>query len=269
MVQTFDVAIPAGTRVGTRDGKQIFITISACMITSGQTEVDIGAVSETAGEIANGYAIGEVSNQLDPIQYVDSVSNLTITSAGAEEESDDRLRQRIKEAPESYSTAGPDGAYIFWTKSAHQDIADVAVTSPSPGEVNVYPLTLAGTPSEEILALVTGVLNGKKVRPLTDHVNVLSPAAVDFVITADITLFASADTPTVQSQVATNIAAYDAAMRAVLGKDIVPSQIIALINAVEGVYKVVLASPELHELAAGEWANCTEITLNYVGYANG
>ena len=43
-------------------------------------------------------------------------------------------------------------------------------------------------------------------------------------------------------------------------RDVVPSQIIAALS-VPGVYEVELSSPALTTLAAGQWANCTQITL--------
>jgi len=43
-------------------------------------------------------------------------------------------------------------------------------------------------------------------------------------------------------------------------RDIVPSQIIAALS-VAGVYEVTLNSPAYTQLTAGQWANCTNITL--------
>jgi phage-related baseplate assembly protein len=43
-------------------------------------------------------------------------------------------------------------------------------------------------------------------------------------------------------------------------RDIVPSEIVAALS-VPGVYQVVLTQPFYTQLTAGQWANCTAITL--------
>ena len=269
-VQTFDILIPAGTQVETKDGKYIFKTDSDVTIKAGQTAVDVGAVCETAGAAGNGYIAGEINNILSVIAYVEKAENISISLGGTDEESDDRLRGRIREAPEHFSNAGSKGAYRFWAMSAHQDIVDVTVMSPSPGVVNVYLLTTTGNPTTEMLSLVSDRLNAEKVRPLTDQVNVLSPIKVDFSITANVTLFSFADSGTVQETISSKLSNYIAEMKSRFGKDIVKSQIIAVINSIYGVYKTELISPAADTvLAENEWANCTGITINIVGSVNG
>lgn len=269
-VQTFDILIPAGTQVETKDGKYIFKTDSDATIKTGLTTVDVGAACETAGATGNGYIAGEINNILSPIAYVEKVENTSASLGGTDEESDDRLRSRIKEAPEHFSNAGSKGAYHFWAMSAHQDIVDVAVMSPSPGVVNVYPLMVIGNPTTEILNLVSDTLNAEKIRPLTDQVSVLSPTQVDFSITANVTLFSFADSGTVQETINNRLSNYITEMKSRLGKDIIKSQIIALINGVSGVYKTELTIPAADiVLAENEWANCTGATVNIAGSING
>ena len=78
-------------------------------------------------------------------------------------------------APESFSVAGPRGAYEYYARSAHQDIIDVAVVGPpelAPGYVKIYPLMKGGElPSSEVLASVLEICNADDVRPLTDCVS--------------------------------------------------------------------------------------------------
>lgn len=268
--QPFDVLIPAGTQVETKDGKYIFKTVSDKVIKAGQITVDIDAVCETAGSGGNGYIAGEINNILSLIAYVEKAENISTSMGGADEESDERLRSRIKEAPEHFSNAGSKGAYRFWAMSAHQDIVDVAVMSPSPGVVNVYPLMNTGNPSVDILRLVANTLNAEKIRPLTDQVNVISPTQVDFAITANVTLYDFADYATVKEDIRRALDRYTKEIRARLGKDIIKSQIIAIINSVYGVYKTDLISPAADVvLADNEWANCLGVTINIVGNTNG
>jgi len=105
---------------------------------------------------------------------------------------------------------------------------------------------------------------------LTDQVNALSPTKIDFSIVSNVTLFSFADPVTVRAEIQKSLNEYKEQMRASLGRDIIRSQIIALINSVYGVYKTELTSPAINTvLSENEWANCTGITINIVGSVNG
>src|SRR5690606_34861047 len=59
-------------------------------------------------------------------------------------ESDSDFRHRIQLAPEGFSVAGPEGAYIFHALNADPDVLDASATSPTPGEVVVTVLSRSG-----------------------------------------------------------------------------------------------------------------------------
>ncbi len=265
----FDLLIPAGTEVETKDGKVIFATDYDVTLRAGQTYIDVTATATQKGSIGNGYLPGEVNSLVTMLPYI-SVENITTTMYGSDVEDDERLRQRIKEAPEKFSVAGPYGAYRYWAMTAHQDIVDVAVVSPEPGVVNIYPLMKDGNPTNEMLQLVYNTVNDEKRRPLTDMVQVLSPERVDFQIQANITLFRNIDSGTVQETASKKIEEYISQMRSKLGKDIVRSQIIAILNSIYGVYKTDLIAPQSDiELQSHQWANCTGYTINIAGSVDG
>lgn len=267
---SFDLLIPEGTQVETKDGKYIFETDRDLTITAGQTYGDVTATCTVAGTGANGYMRGDVNTPVSTLPYIGKVENISVTYGGVDREDDERLRQRIREAPEKFSVAGPKLAYRFWAMAAHQDIVDVAVVSPSPGVVNIYPLMKDGNPSNEILELVSQGLNHERVRPLTDYVQVLTPTRVDFSIDARLTLYINTDSGIVQKICEEKIKQYIANMKSKLGMDIVRTQIIALLNSVSGVYKCDLIAPEQDRtLAENEWANCTGYTINIVGSVDG
>ncbi|WP_298438092.1 baseplate J/gp47 family protein [Geobacter sp.] len=274
--QSFDVPIPAGTRVEAKDGKAVFAAEFDLTIAAGQVSADVAAVAESAGVSGNGYLAGEVNNLLDTVAWVQGAANTATTSGGADEEDDDRYRERISTAPEGFSNAGSRGAYRFWAMSVHPDIIDVAITSPSDGVVNVYPLTRYGNPDAAMLNLAAGVLTGEKVRPLTDKVNVLAPTRVDFSLEVSVTVYAWADTATVQGEVETALDSFVADLKTKLGKDIVSSQLIAVAASVYGAYRVVLTLKDAGGLpftdkpvADNEWANCTATTVTMAGVTNG
>lgn len=266
---TFDYTISSGIEIESKDGKVIFKTLKLTMIPKNQLFIETEGESQIAGIIGNGYLQGEINNLITPIPYLSEVFNTTESLGGAEEESDEQLRQRIKEAPEQFSNAGSRGAYRFHAMSAHQSIIDVAVINNQPGVVEIYPLTNTGNPSQEIIDTVQNYLSDDKVRPLTDLVLVKPPEQIDFQITANLTLYNFADIDSIQSLYIEKLEAYKQDLKSKLGRDIVPTQIIALLNSIYGVYKVELVSPFLQELNSSQWANCTGYQINFAGFTNG
>lgn len=123
--QSFPVSYQAGTEIESKDGKVIFKTLENLTISAGNTTGEVIAEANIVGLIGNGYLAGDIKNPVSTLPYIVSVTNITTSSGGADEESDDSYRERIRLAPESFSNAGSKGAYIFHTKSAHQDIIDV------------------------------------------------------------------------------------------------------------------------------------------------
>lgn len=270
------LTLPAGTLIGTQDGAFTFSTSAALTISAGATTGVVAAACTTPGVGANGYATGQVSVQLNANTLITAVTNTTVTSGGAANETDAHLRARIQAAPNQFSVAGPVGAYRFFALGADPAIIDVSVVSPAPGAVNVYiltgPVTIqpAAAPnnsavaSSTLLTKVLGIVSSNSVRPLTDTVNVLPVTEVDYSIGGTVTLYSDADpssTTTAVSNAATNFAL---ALASRIQRDIVPSQIIETIQGVSGVYEVALSNPAYTQLSAGQWANCTAITLSIV-----
>ena len=264
----FDITIPKGTEIETKDGVFIFQTDEEVFLPSGSLFVDVKASCETKGATSNNYAIGSINNLLTPLSFVTDVANISISSGGVDDEDADSLRERIRQAPEKFSNAGSRGAYRYHTLSAHQSITDVAIKSPTPGVVNIYPLTASGNPSKEILDLVQNYLSDDKIRPLTDFVQVLSPEKIDFQIIATLYLFKDADKDSVIATIEKKLSEYKTTLSAKLGKSVVQTQIIAILNSVYGVFKVELKTPNDIEISESQWANLTNWNISIGGYAN-
>jgi len=265
----FDLLIPSGTRAGVEGSPIEFATIADMVIPAGLLFGTAIAESKVAGLAGNNFAINQINKIPATIAFVQSVTNLSISSGGADIENDDRLRTRIKLAPNSFSVAGPIGAYRFHAMTADPSIIDVSVTSPAfNGKVFVYVLTATGIPSNETLQKVFEALNNKLIRPLTDDVSVLAPTPANFIINAEITFLAGADAASLEPLI--NLAAqkYVQVLRSNLGQDIVPSQIVAVLS-LPGVYSVTLNNPGYQLLDNSQWANCTAITINLIGVQNG
>jgi phage-related baseplate assembly protein len=269
---TLPYTIPSGTQAGTADGQFIFATSADLIVPSGVTVASVNAACITPGPDANGYLPGQVNVLLSPNVLIASATNTTTTGGGSAPETDDHLRMRIQAAPNQFSVAGPAGAYRFFGLSVDPSIIDVSVVTPSPGTVQVYVLTgpisaqpaaspnSAGLANSALLAKVQQALSADNVRPLTDNVSTLAVSEIDYQIAGTVTLFSDAEP--VSTMAAVSAAAEEIALNLAsrIQRDIVPSEIVAALS-VPGVYQVVLTQPAYTPLNAGEWVNCTAITL--------
>lgn len=220
-----NTVIPAGSRV-TPDNKVFFATESELEIPAGQLTGDVLAVCLTPGTVGNGFAAGEIKNIVDRVPFVAEAVNTKPSAGGTDLEDIEAYRARLQLLPESFSVAGPEGAYEFWAKTASSDIIDVAVWSPAPVEVNVVPLMRSGElPTDEMLDLVYETLNGKDRRPMTDLVHVLKPTTVNYSIEVRYWVSTSdaGNVSTIQSNVQAAVNTFINWQGSKLGRDINPS----------------------------------------------
>ena len=257
--------INKGTRV-TADDKIYFALDEALIFAAGETVKTCAATCTESGEVGNGFLSGELNKIVDPQPFLKSIVNTTTSAGGADVESDDSLRERIHEAPESYSVAGSEGAYVFHAKSVSATITDVAVNSPQPGYVDVFILTKDGLPSQEILDAVDSHLNAKTIRPLTDYVTVKAPTVEEYAV--DLDYYISRENATYAAQI---VSAAEAAVNSYIeyqgsriGLDINPDEIIARLKAA-GVKRAVIRSPQFKVLDNFSVAVCNGSTINFAG----
>lgn len=267
--QPVDVTVPKGTRV-TPDGALYFTTSADLIIASGQTYGDITAEAAEVGSKYNSYAPGQIKNIVDLIPYVASVTNINTSAGGADIESDNDYRERIRQAPESFSVAGPEGAYIYWTMTADSTISDVSVSSPSPGVVKIVPLLInGGIPSQEILDKVNTVVSAKDKRPLTDNVQVTAPEQVTYNI--DLTYYISSSKQAEEAVIRNAIEGtggaieqYKAWQCEKLGRAINPDQLRLLVMQA-GASRMVLNSPVYTVIDSDKVASIGAINIIYGG----
>jgi phage-related baseplate assembly protein len=253
--QASDVTIPAGTRA-TPDGMCFFATVRDLVIPAGELSGTVTAEATVAGSAFNGFDIGTISQQVDLVPFVASVSNMDASQGGAETEDDESYRKRITLSLASYSAAGSELSYIYWTHSADSTIADVAVHSPQAGEVVVTVLLEDGqTPGQAVLDRVEDMLSARSVRPLTDWVTVQAPVEVPYTIDATyyIDSAAQAEEADIRQAVEAAVDEYVSWQRAVLGRHLNPDALVQrMLNA--GASRVVVAMPVFAELGPDELA---------------
>lgn len=123
-------------------------------------------------------------------------------------ELDEALLRRVLLAPDSFSVAGPEAAYVYHALTADGTISDASAVMPEPGHVLVSLLSATGSGAANVdqIAAVEAVVTHDAVRPLTDYVTVQSAGIVPYAIHARLRVAYGPDTSLV---VATAGAALD------------------------------------------------------------
>jgi len=270
--KSYAVGIPAGTRVTNGDGVY-FQTLEYGEVPIGDLTVDIEAECTEVGAAGNDLTAGQLNILVDPVAYVASVANTDTSSGGTDLETDESLAERVFLAPSSYSVAGPDDAYIYWTKTYNTDIGSVKPTSPNPCEVVIYILMKDGSlPAAGVVSGLQEFLQDGQIRPLTDQVTVSTPSVRNFSIslTYYINRSDSAQAASIQSEVAKAVSDYVTWQTTEIGKDINPSELIKRVVAA-GAKRVTVTAPVFTTVAETEVAQVTkvegepDITITYGG----
>ena len=249
----------------------LFATIGTLVIPAGQAYGEVVAECTETGTTGNGYSPGQVNKIVDPIQWVAAVTNTTKTEGGSDVEKDDAYRERISEAPEKFSTAGPDGAYRYFAKAVSSLIVDASVSSPAEGTVEVRPLLAGGAiPGKELLDAVYAACNDDKIRPLTDKLVVLPPETVTYSI--NVTYWISAEYATaaanIQTEMVKAVAEWEAWQKMKLGRSINPSELVARMMAA-GAKRVEVAAPAYKAITKAQVAIAAGRSVTFGGMEDG
>lgn len=258
--------IRKGTRI-TADGQIFFALDKDVIFASGETKKTAQATCQSAGEVGNNFLAGEISKIVDVQPFLKSIVNVTKSEGGADTEDDESLRERIHEAPESFSNAGSSGAYAFWAKSTSALISDVAVDSETPGTVQVYVLLKGGVlPEAEMLNAVLKTLSADNIRPLTDEVSVLAPQVESYDV--DLSYWIDLENQTIARQITEAAEAavqdYIAWQSSRIGLDINPDELVYRLKSA-GVKRVEVRSPVFTVLDKFSVAQVGDVTIKFEG----
>lgn len=261
--------IPAGTQV--TNGVVTFETDEDLLIPIGQTKGVVSASCLVAGPEGNDYLAGQIATLVTPMTFVSKAQNVTITTGGADAEGDADYAERLRLAPNSFSVAGPEKAYIYHAKSVSPAIIDVKINSPTPGEVDVYALLTGGElPTEDTLQQIQDHLSDETIRPLTDYVVVKAPTAANYEI--DLHYWINQDDSSKAAQIQADVEAaverYRLWQQTKIGRDITPGKLLQLVFAA-GASRVDdsrLKPASWQKLEAMQVAQCTKVNVVYEGY---
>lgn len=270
---TFQAPLPVPLLIGevqvkTADSKLVFRVVESKTAPAGATSIEVTAECQTAGESGNGYPPGTISNLNTPLPYLESVNNSIESSGGADQESDRNFRERIYIRPDSSATTGSRDAYTYWTRTAHQDITDVALTSPAPGIVRVYPLLKAGElPDSPMLERVAATLNRSTIKTFTDKIEVAQPEIIRYSIEIELQIREShiALSPEIMKKASRIVRGWQEELRIAMGRDIVPEELIRDLQYIEGVYRVQILSPAYSKIESHQVAQAHSTSINITG----
>ncbi|NBW10484.1 MAG: baseplate assembly protein [Caulobacteraceae bacterium] len=225
-------------------------------------------VNDAARGVMVAYAVG---GALDHLGALVRVTRLLVTPATDTTpdvyENDADFRRRIVLAPDGFSTAGPEAAYVFHALSADANVLDATAISLTPGVVTVTVMSRLGegAASGPMLAAVTAALNVKTVRPLTDNVVVQSATVVHYTVSAQIYVFSGPDSALILVNARAGLARYVETCRR-LGLDVTDSGLKAALH-VEGVQRVILTGWNDVEVDRSQVAVCTSAVVTLAGDA--
>lgn len=265
-VRDYAIGIPPGTRITNGDGVY-FRTREYTEAPAGSEYVDVETECTAQGIEGNNFLPGQINILVDPLPYVESVSNITTTAGGTDLEDDRSLAERTFLAPSGYSTAGPQDAYTFWVKTYNTDIGSVRPTTPEPGKVTIYILMQDGSlPEAEVIDGLQDFLAQEEIRPMTDLVTVSAPEVqtFDIALTYYIARSNQASATTIQEQVNIAIQDFISWQTTEIGRDLNPTELIRRVREA-GAKRVILDSPEFERIMETQVAQLGSKTVIYGG----
>ncbi|RKT98732.1 baseplate assembly protein [Burkholderia sp. Nafp2/4-1b] len=220
-------------------------------------------INDAGRSVMLAYATGA---DLEHLAALLNVARHTIVEADepteAVRESDPDLRARTQLAPQGFSVAGPEGAYISHARNAHAQVRDASAISPAPCEVLVTVLARDGdgTADPALIEAVSAALRADDVRPLTDQVTVQGAEILRYAVRARLVFFAGPDRAVALAAANKAMQQYTNAMHR-LGMEVTLDGLYAAARAA-GVQKVILESPTTGIAASRQQAPyCTSIEL--------
>ncbi|MGL5571072.1 baseplate assembly protein [Cetobacterium sp.] len=258
-MQNRDIVIPKGTRF-IKD-TYVFSSVAESVVKQGEKYTDVIVECNTSGFVPQ-YDIGEIKDIIDIFDFYESCSNITKVIGGVDAEDDISYKERLMEVPESFSTAGPYGAYEFWVRKYSSLIKDVYVDSPNPCYIDIYVIGALGENiPQEIKTRVLVELNTK--RPMGDRIQILDPQEINFEI--DITYYIhSRDegrASLIDKNIKENINAYLYSATSKIGEDIDYQEIITICKN-SGAKRVIIRQPvDNISIAKTQIAKCTTINI--------
>ena len=265
--QNSAIPIEAGTRATAGDDI-FFATQEYAEIAAGDEYADVAAICTSAGSVGNGYAAGKINIIADTVNYISAVENMSESTGGKDEYTDDERKEIILNFPDEYSADGTEGGYIEKAKKYSNEIIDAIIDIDAPaGTVGIYIMLEGGVlPDEAYCSNVEEYLYGLETNPDTDKIEVYAPDAVAYDI--DVTFYIAESNKEIASDVQElvneSIEDFKESTYSAIGNDINPDILLSEIMA-SGAKRAVIASPAFVPLGGTQVGICTGVNVTYGG----
>jgi uncharacterized phage protein gp47/JayE len=240
-----DVTVPLGTQVSTEDGTVVFETTVELVITFGNASGDVEARNTLIGPTL--LAPDVLVKMVDPIAWVESVTNPDAVDSGGDEESIEAALERAR----SYQRRGER---LVSTRDFEEAILQDALSGS--GIVKGFPFVALGDfdgaskPGYSTIVVMTS--NGNAIDELARHsINALleqrvgnqviaisDPIYVTFNVVATVRLTSGAPQSGTLAMIETNLRSFYKASEGNFGRDIKRSEVIAVIEGTQGVDRI-------------------------------
>lgn len=164
-------------------GEVIFALTGFSISSSGSAEVN--AFCETEGTTGNAPAAA-INEFVTTYAGLDSVTNASAATGGADEESDEDLLIRVKARWQTPSTGGNEGDYIRWALEV-PGVSRVKPKTPVPGHIDLY-IVGSGNVAPGAQLLADALAYVETQRPLGPQITTLSGEAVTANVSATVIL---------------------------------------------------------------------------------
>ena len=241
-----DVTVPEGTQVSTADGLIVFATTETLVIEFGDATGTVAASCTQPGALL--LAPDQLVKMVDPIAWVDSVTNQEAIDSGGNDET-------IEEALERARSYQRRGERLVSTLDFEEAILqDVLLGN---GIVRGFPFVAAGDfDGPQLPGYSTFVVMTRNGMPISDtskaaintileqrvgnqFIAISDPICVNFNVTATVKLLSNAPQGATLAAIEANLRAFYAANQANFGRPILRSEIIAVIEGTRGVDRII------------------------------
>lgn len=264
--QGFAIGIPKGTRVTAGDNIY-FATDAYAEIGPGEEYTDVMATCLAEGAAGNKYKPGQISTIADPANLVGGVENITVSDGGRDEYTDDELRELILNFPSTYSTAGPEDAYIQRIEGYSDRIVSVRKIDADDAVVRMCIMCADGeVPDETYCAQVLEYVKSLKNTPDTDKVEIVAPEVVEYELDAIYYISESRKdiAESIKSGVDAAVGSFTQYTQENIGYDINTDILRAYVNAA-GARRIVINSAVYQTVKENQIAICKSVNVKYGG----
>ena len=256
-----DYEIEQGSVAMTSGGVR-FETTKKAVLLKGETYVDIPASAVEAGASGNAIAGAIHLMSVYPVG-ITQCTNPEAFSGGSDEESDEKLRERVLE---SYKRL-PNGANAAFYEQEAMSFPNVAAAKAvgrarGIGTVDVYVSTHAGAPDEKLLGEIEAVL--QKKREIAVDVEVKAPTEKTVNMSAELTAEQGWTMQEITDAATAALQAYFTGER--LGEAVYTAKLASILYGVEGVKNCHLLTPDEDvSVSATELPVLGTVTITEIG----